>query len=616
MGEMTARLTRARAAAESQSASMDSDGVERRIARLLRELLATYSEALLALLAEESVAPEAQRERMNSLVRTLGEIKFEDELRSGGRNIPLRVDAASTPPTIQVHRQLIAGIEDAQVLRAFHTPIADILGISPVGVGLVLNCQDARQLKSLVAQAGRRAGAQRVRITQVEAVVAQRVQLFTARLEAVSENFGEDIFWLCSGEGDFKAQLAERYDGWPDWDGIQEQPYIRGLVDELRPRTKVREDMPSAEILVELCWESLELSPQSFLRHSAQTLRAHDGRHDLVGALRKLANAIGMHGEESFYAVDTWPIYRDLAQAWDELFQAEQAMLPGAATRRRAPGISVLDCPLESVGLCEPSTLPWDAPLLSWTVREHHGLRDLLVGLRNTLEDQSSKSGVFSVDIPSDPPEAPLEVTQPRKPLQIQVVRRGYILPDAYPALLMRAMNACHASMNARFERLDKPGQQRVLRTLRSAYDGYFADARGLWSRRFQAWDKWPVQRAFRVLSTEVRHIVGPAMLFDPFDSPESEQLAPAPRFILVAPRPEEFERVLVQMPLAALKKSMRGAPIRIRLVDVRDGQDCRWAGDLAVTLATVEEFPTGAVMESIENDSVRLLIQDADGHF
>lgn len=613
MGDMTARLTHAPAAVEKQAAGAHSGEIERRIGQLLRGLLGSHSEVLLALLAEKAVEPDAQIERMNALVGALVGVEFKEELSVNGRKIPLHVDPTRTPPKIQLHRKLIEGIEDAEVLRAFHAPIADILGVSPVGVGLVLSSQDERQLKVLVAQVARRAGPQRVRITQIEAIVEQRVQLFNARLDAVADSFGENLFWHRAGEDDFKSQLAETQNGWPDWDGVQGRPFIRGVIGELHEFIQARKDMPRAELLVELCWESLELSPQSFLRHAAQTLRAKEGDYCLVGALHKLAGAIEIECCEAFYSIDAWPAYRGLGEAWDALFRAEQTMLPGVATRRSTPLMSVLDRPIESLGICEPSTLPWDAPLLAWSVREHHGLRDLLVGLRNALEEQPSGATEFIIDITGDSAEAPLEIRQPVDGLQVGINQCGrHALPDDYNALLTRAMNACHAAMAARFEELDALGKLRALRTLRSAYDGYFGSARALWKRRFQAWEKWPAERAFRVLSTEIRYIAGPAMLFDPFDSPESADLTSVPKFILVAPRPEGFEGLPVPMPIAALKKSMLGAPICVRLVDVREAQDCAWVGDISVTLATVEEYPTRVVLAAIERDSVRLLIEGA----
>lgn len=610
MGEMTARLARAKAAVEQYAVGERSAGVERRVAHLLREVLATHSEVMLALLAEQPMEPAEQIARMNALVRALGAVQFEEKLRANGRNIPLLLDTSCSPPKIRLHRQLIQGIEDAEVLRAFHAPISAILGISPVGVGLALDCQDARQLKTLVAQMARRQGPQRVRLTQVEALVEQRVQLFNDRIESVVERFGEDLFWIRAGEQEFKVQLAQTHRGWPDWDGVQGSRFIRGVIDELQECITGRSDMPGAQILVELCWESLELSPQSFLRHAAQTLRADGEDYDLVEALRKLADAIGIDGSEAFYSVDAWPVYRDLCEAWDALFRAEQAMLPSVAPRRNTPVISVLERPLESLGICEPSTLPWDAPLLAWSVREHHGLRDLLVGLRNVLEDQFARIEDVRVELDGDSPEPALEINPPAGALGLRVIQRGYALPDDYKALLTRAMHASFAAMAACFERLDPPVQLRVLRTLRTAYDGYFSEARALWARRFQAWEQWSAARAFRVLSTEIRHIAGAAVLFDPFESPASAALAPMPKFVLVAPRPAHFDDVLVQMPIAVLKKSALGGSIRVRLVDVRDAQPCSWVGDLPVSLVDVEEYPTGVLLEAIDRDSVRLLIQ------
>jgi hypothetical protein len=613
--ETVARPTFAEDSGADASGGREKSPLDLRIKRLLRELLSTHVESLLALLAEEGVAAEEQRRRMDGLVRALAAIRFEEDLAQGTRQVPLLVDASRTPPAIRLHRKLIAGIEDAEILRALHAPIAEILGLSPVGVGLVLHCRDERQLKNLVNQVARRDG-ERVRITQVAAIVEQRMQLFAARLDAVAEHFGDSVRWVMAGEDDFVAALGRAQGGWPDWEAIRDSAFIVGVIGELGEAVAgSKERSPSAELLVELCWESLELSAQSFLRHAAQQLRAHGGGVDLGGALRELADIVEEGSGESLRKVEEWPAFGELSKAWEGLFSAEQGMLAWMPGRRSTPPISVFDRLIDVLGICEPANLPWEAPLLAWSMREHHALRDLLVGFRGSLEQTGSAAGAehFEIDAAeANAAEAALNVEVAPTALQAQVVRRGYGLPDDYGRLLARAMNACHRSMLARFEGLDESGQMRVLHMLRSAYDGYFGDAREVWARRFQAWKMWAPAEAFRALSTELRHVLGPAMLFDPFLGPQSAQLSPAPSFVLVAPRPEQFDRVLVHMPLAALRQSIHGAPMRVRLVDVRDAARCAWVGDVEITMPTIEEHPTGVVLEAIENDSVRLLVYNA----
>jgi hypothetical protein len=590
-----------------------SESIELRIKRLVRELLTVHLDAFLVLLAEEGTAFGDQRRRMDALVRALVDVEIADSLNDGGRPAPIVTDTSTSPPTIKLHRKLIEKVDDDQILLAFQKPVSEILGISQVGVGLVLQCRDDRQLKSLSNKAAREMGGDRAQLTQVPAVVEQRMSVFEERLGKFAEEFGDSVFLLLSGMDEFTSKLSRAKRGWPDWSTVERSRFMKGAVEEIEVAVEGIKSAPDAAVLVELCWESLDLSPQSFLRHAAQKFRAQDSRVDIEQALRQLAEIVDENSGNLSQSLDQWAAYGELAGAWTGLFREEQRMLAWTPGRRGTPPVSMLATPLKSMRLCEPDSLPWDAPLLSWSMREHHALRDLLVGLRRTLEEKRPKDHLGEFDISLDSDVAPLQVDIDDTQLKVQVVAGDHSLPDNYDALLEIALNANHQAMLAQFDRLKPSMQKRVLQTLRSAYGGYFGEAKDVWDRRFQAWKKWDEREAFTILCTELRHVLGASVIFDPFQDPRTFELRMVPTFTVIVPRAENADRTMLHVPLAALRNTFQDTPVRLRVVDVYEKRKrCVWGGDLDVTMQTIEEHKTETVLKSIENDAVRLLVYES----
>ncbi|QDG50790.1 hypothetical protein FIV42_08620 [Persicimonas caeni] len=590
-----------------------SESIELRTKRLVRELLTVHLDPFLILLAEEGVAVADQRRRMDALVRALLDVGVDDTLSDGGRPVPVMTDLSQSPPSIRLHKKLIDNVDDSELLLAFQQPVSEILGISQVGVGLVLQSRDDRKLKSLTNKAARQLGGDRVHLTQIPAIVEQRMSLFEERLSDFAEQFGDSVFLLLSGMDDFTEKLKRAKRGWPDWSVVERSSFMKGAVEEIGVAVEGLEDAPDPAALVELCWESLALSPQSFLRHAAQKLRAEQSRVDVEQALLKLARIVDEESGELTGQLQEWSAYGELANAWSELFREEQRALAFAPGRRSTPPVSVFGLPLQTMRLCEPDSLPWDAPLLSWSMREHNALRDLLVGMRRSLAETLPNSHGEICDITTKSDEKPLQVAVADSALQVQVVAGEHSLPDNYDELLARALQANHQAMLRQFERLEASQRKRLLQTLRSAYGGYFGEAKAVWDRRFQAWQKWDEREAFTILCTEVRHVLGAQVIFDPFQDPRESQLRMVPTFTVIVPRPEDTDRTMLHVPLAALRNTFQDTPVRVRVVEVFDDTDqCIWGGDLDVTLQTVEEHKTETVLKSIENDSVRLLVYES----
>jgi hypothetical protein len=591
-----------------------SEPTELRIRRLVRELLTVRLDPFVTLLAEEEVPVDEQRRRLDTLVRALQQIEVDSTLSDRGRPVPVKVDADSKPPKIRVHRKLIDKVDaDADLLLAFHQPIAQILEVSPVGVGLVLQCRDERQLKSLAKKAARQLESEKTLLTQVPAVVEQRMNLFEERLGEFAERFGDSVFLLLSGSEEFGAKLSRASGGWPDWTAVEKSSFMKGAVDEIVVALEGIDGAPPAALLVELCWESLDLSAQSFLRHAAQKLRAQQTDLDVESALRRMAQIVEPNGGGMSRSVGDWGAYGDLSTAWDDLFREEQRLLAWTPGRRSTPAVSVFGAPLRTMRMCEPESLPWEAPLLSWSMRERNALRDLLRGMHQTLLEHRTNTILEAPEILVDSDETLLDVDGGDVTLNVQVASGEQSLPDDYEALLGRALNACQQSMLAQFDRLEPSQKSRVLQTLRSAYGGYFGEAKQVWKRRFQAWKKWDEREAFTILSTELRHVLGPAIIFDAFQDPRETELRMVPTFTVVVPRPEGVDRTMLHVPLTALRNTFQDTPVRVRVVDVGDDDEpCTWGGDVEVTLQTIEDYATEMVLKSIENDSVRLLVYES----
>ncbi|MFW5967790.1 MAG: hypothetical protein ACOCV2_09745, partial [Persicimonas sp.] len=497
-----------------------TETTELRIRRLVRELLTVHVDAFATLLAEGGFSIKEQRRRLDAMVRALDNIEIVDSLQEGGRTVPVALDQSADPPTVRLHRKLIDRVDDdAEILAAFRQPVARLLDISPVTAGLVLQCQDERQLKSLARTVQNGASEERVRLTQVPAIVEQRMKLFEARLAALGEEFGKDISPTLEGREKFCSKLSRARRGWPDWSTVARSTFMKAVIGEIEAHLDGLEGVPEAELWAEFCWESLDLSSQSFLRRAAKRLRARGDELDVADALTRLAAVVDDSGRIK-PELSTWSSYADLWKAWEELFREEQRFLAWTPGRRPTPDVSVFEPPIKSLGLSEPDSLPWSAPLLSWSLREQNALRDLLHGLRSSLKEMRSVHFVSPVEVDPDAEEPELNVEAGNAALKIKVIESEHSLPDDFSRLLKRAYNAAHRAMLRQFDRLDASTKQRVLQSLRSAYDGYFQDARQVWSRRFQAWKSWEDRRAFSILSTELRHILGPSYFFDPFETP------------------------------------------------------------------------------------------------
>lgn len=609
------------------TASMNKggDGLEVRMRRLVQEFLSGHLPPLIGMMAQQGVAADQQRRRADRLVRGLGALELESELLEDGRRVVSQVDTRTDPPSIVFNAGLLERVDDAESLNAFRRPAAEILGVPDLSVALVLQIRDRETLKSLHNQTAGTRSVESISMTEVPAVAESRFSVLRQRAIQIARTFAgragrplprsraESLFENSDGKlAEGREALTRSGDRiWPGWDDIAGNPFVDALIDDLRRVTGRLDAVPSAEAIVELCWESLDLSTQSFLRHAARELRATEDDGAVVGEVLG-ALAESMHQADAGRPGDigSWAAFSELSTAWERLFRQEQRALPWAVDTREPPELSVFDPPIEVLQLCEPESLPWSQPLLAWSTRERNALTDLLEGMRQSLKstddllgggpdpalwrwNDTEKVELADADVSSFAVEpAPFRVDdrQDFRDRTRQAVRVGV------------------QRLKTQFDAHDSNGQRQILQRLRSTYDGFFGGAKAVWERRFQAWPTWPQSRAFVQLAAEIQHLMGPTSLFDPFGRPDETAIRRVPTFVFLAGWRPEQEHQRIRVPMKALREAYREAPVRIRSYEIDPSDESfGWIGDFELTTETLATEPTEALLGAIEDDAVGL---------
>jgi hypothetical protein len=413
---------------------------------------------------------------------------------------------------------------------------------------------------------------------------------------------------MLDGAEHFARKLRKAPRGWPDWGVVRKSSFIESAVETLGEALGETQSAPDAELLGELCWDSLDLSPESFLRQAAQQLRSSNGVH-VRDALRALSEMVEADNREVSPDLERWSTYAALASAWDELFRSEQRVLSWTPGRRPTPRISVFDPPMRTMRLNEPESLPWSEPLLSWSVREQKALKDLLTGLKRTLDDQIEESSGADEDWFDAGRESSMRVDTPAVDYTLEILASRKPLPDDYDEAMLEALRGNFSRMLEQFESLDAGSQNRAVTMLRSAYDGFFGQAKDVWKRRFQAIDDFDPVEAFGMLVGELRHVLGTNVVFDPFDSPREASIRHVPTFAIVVAWPQDENDISVSLPLTSLRYTFHDTPVRLRLVET-GGSSTTWLSDVDVMMETINQFPTENVLKSVENDNVQVIIQ------
>ena len=590
------------------------DEVQDRVERVFNALIQEHMDLLLVLMAERDKEPAEQRVRMDRVVRSLGACVVEEQLTQSGRPVPMIVDDTGVVPMIRLNASLLARVEDEGIRSLFMHPISDMLDLPLTSVALVLQYDDDKQIRNIYHSAVRRLSTKTTRATDVPAVVELRVGMYMHRLRQLARQLGPTTTVLLPPANSFTEALLRWPGGWPEWLDIRTETTISLTRETLENLLGDVEGVPAVETIMEGFWESLDLSPMSFLKQFGRLLRSK--REPVSQSFIEHVIEVVAPGQiASIAPMSGWPAFAELQEAWETLCQYEfDSLGHHLHTAREVPVISTLMPPIDTMALRQPDSLPWSYPLVCWSVREVNALRDLLMGFVQAHRAQRSDEDLASLVIEArdDRDEPPLNITAPLKRIDMQVIGTDIAVPEGYDVLMERVYEAVFQRQMTMFCELDETTQRDALNRLRGSYDGFFPKTKEVWGRRLQGWESQPPEEALRRLATSVRTILDCPVLLDPFKSAEVGQLRMMPTFVFVVGLSEHLERVPFRIPLNTLvATSATGAPpLILRMVQAPDavGEPCTWLCDRKLTMDTLQGQPVQLTLRAVDGSMLRML--------
>lgn len=593
--------------------------LRQRVERIRRDLIQTYMDLFIVLLAERGASVQVQQERVEALVVALLGLKIEGSLFVQGRRVPMIVEMEPGPPQIKLNEELLARVEDEELLFAFGKPIAMILELPSVSIGLVLQGRDEKQLRNLYHAAKSRVSEPTIAATSVGSIVEHRLGLFVKRLARLVER-------LSQGQrvevGDHRA-LATSMIGaasWAEWDQVAAHPFMDALVEATNQALQkaAPSQYPPAATLLELCWESLDLSSQSFMRHVGRALRTQGMAvsYDLLAAIARIVEPEPQAAQE-LETMSHWPSMSELEVAWHALYEQELETLgvyyQGPQGQRH---ISVFEPVRDSLGLREPVELPFDYPLVCWSVREVAALRDLLQGFVQAHHAARAQPKELELLLCVEPPagyQYRLSHDQPGVQVELQVIGTTIEVMPGYEQLQARAWLANEANLLSQFHAQPAEKQLSTLKRLRGCYEGFFMHTKPVWERRLQGWELDEPEHAFKRLINGVREILDVPVYLEPFEDPSDEHQRMIPHFCFVVAMSEHVERVPFKVPIQALISTAAtgSPPLLVRFINVPGDlseRDCRWLCDRELTMMTMQGHPVQLTLRAVEDNSVRML--------
>ena len=583
-------------------------------------MIHTHLDLFLLLLAERGVDADTQRRRADELVRCLDAVRFEPSLFVEGRRLPLKLDRSSpsSPPVLILNEEFLGRVDDHEIMTSLARPVCEILKLAPIEVGLALQGRDERALRNLYHSVRARAGHEAARAVSVSAVIEHRVEAFAHRLRALVASLSGGMNMPLAPPHRFVSWLGDRrLTTWPEWEQVCERDFVVKLRSSAEMVLGARSSALTPEILTALCWQSLELSAPSFLRQAARDLRTRELPID-EALLRTLAQVVAEEELSEIEKIESWPALKDLQDAWVSLYANEISELAAYHTgSTRPPLISAFAAPKDSLLLREPESLPWDYPLLCWTVRETNALRDLLNGLiqqRRPEHSPGGDPGAGALPVAKDhaPRELALKVHPNARHVQTRVLPTTLELPAGYEAMSQRAQRAALARITEQLEALDEASRLNLCNRIRGCYDGFFMNTSKVWQRRLQGWKLDPLPVAVERLCATISELFDLPVLFDPFLAPDQNQPRPVPAFCFVIALSEQLERVPFYVPLSALAMTdgMGTPPLQLRMIEVPEDPHapCLWLGDEDLSMETMQGQPVSTTLSAIEHNRLRLL--------
>lgn len=590
-----------------------SEHMQQRVAQVCGDLIQQYLDLFIVLLAEQGAKDEVQRAKIDQLVRCLNAVQLEPTLFIQGRRVPLVLEEG-IPPVIKLNAEMFAAAPNHQLKFSFAKPIAQILGLPIASVGLVLQGEDEHQLRNLYHSARSGLQIQPILSNSVRAVIEHRVTMFLHRLRGLVFNLSGGARPSLPSPSSLIGLLSSR-GAWPEWTEIATESFAKSAVVAIEGLLGTHPHIPPASVLIELCWESLDLSVQSFMRHVGRALRAQEFpvKESLMVAI---AEVLAPDQALELHDLDHWPSLGHVRTAWEQLFYSEVEALGNHYHGVKVPPkISALRAPKDSMAIREPESLPFDHPLVCWSTREVKALGDMLQGFARSLTlNEESEFELEWIEPTRDKMEPAMTLPVSRRHVEMQVIGTDIDPGVDYAFLQRRAWESANARIQMQFAMLDTASQAQILLILRGTYDGFFINSKSVWERRLNGWKQDTPLEAFRRMTQLAREILGCDAIVDPFESPRDSTRCMIPTFCFIVAVPDQVERVPFVVPISSLimTTSTGSPPLRMRFVHVpsvqNSGDPCSWACDRPLTMETMQGHPVQLTMRAVSSNMLRML--------
>lgn len=590
-----------------------SEEIRARVNDFARQTVDIHLPVLVGLMAEAGQDPVEQAERISRVVALLRNADVTDSLTSDGRPVPVEIEGSGKYRQLVVNGQMLARADEGALASALAAPLARLLDISPVSTSLVFQMTDVRQMRGLAGQLTKQIEQELISLTEVEELVRWRLETFEQRLYRLVDGLGGWLEAPVLDRDTFVERVAECQTRWPEWRKLKGEPYITTWLEEVDAELGRTDWADSTEGLGEMIWDSVAISPLSALRQAARNLRSLSTAGDRRELLEVLAQVVGDEDDPIPGELSNWPSFQELLDAWQNLWREEDNAV---GARRRAfpvPDISVYQPPGTAMGFSKPDNLPWDQPLLCWTMRERDGLRDLLGGTEKSLARRRAQIRIGRLSQDSQDEGLPLVDERRRARWIIQVPTKHPKLSEKFSAAVDRAYTALCASYQVAFSNLDKRQKKKALKLARGAYAGYLASTKPVWNRRLSVARKKSHDEMFPHFLSELAHALEWPIFVDVFEEGvELPAVSKMPRFTVPAVWFDGADFAPAWLPVETLGEALGQAPIRIRNVAVdSSGGRVKWLGDHQIEIAQLEELKTGNLLRSIHEGTLLMTVHE-----
>ena len=584
-----------------------TSAIEERVRVLGEQVINRQLPVLIGLMAEAGKAPEEQRRRATRLVECLQGIEVAPTLQRDGRPVAVELDEEG----LRINGQMAERVDDGALVGALADPVARLLDISSVSVGLVLRMEDVPQLRGLVGELERRIDQELVAITDLEALVRQRVARFEERMVGLAKALGGELVAPAVDQSDLVGVIVEKARAWPEWRRVIKSRHLQAWQQGLGEALKGSYWEGQEAALAQMVWQSLGVSSTSALRRAAQQVRSME----VAGAegrklLEALAPVCGLD-EEVDDGVEAWPAYEGLAEAWERLVRREDAILGARSTAER-PRLSVFEAPGISTGLNEPSSLPWSEPLLCWTTRETDALGDLLEGTEMSLGQQRQVVTGARVQVQRLDVDVPFKNEGGQQRWSVQVPRRLVEVDEGYAEAVEAAYGALFEAYMAAFDALDAPMKQRAVQMAQGTFSGFLSTTADIWKRRIALPAGTSTRDKFKAYLEAPTRVLEWPLFVDVFDAlGEGARLTTMPRLTIPAVWQKGAKQAPVWIPVEAIGEAIGQAPLRIRNVIVDSDQGVvRALGDHDLKETDLRSLPSVDVFKALHEGALLLTVQ------